>query len=209
MQPGFVDVRQEWWVRSRAWISILLLTPFAVAAAGSGPILSSDSPWRHLTETAGWTCFLAGVALRWWSTLYIGGRKRISLISEGPYSVCRNPLYVGSILIALSIAFYLPSLTFAAGLALGSLFYISATVISEEGRLNQFFGEEYVHYCRDVPRFFPRLRKPRTALVVEVTVEGLQAEAIRAARYVWVPVIAQTIAHLRFESWWPHWWLLP
>jgi protein-S-isoprenylcysteine O-methyltransferase Ste14 len=54
-------------------------------------------------RSAGW-CLWPGATLRLWSTLYIGGRKRVVLVSDGPYSLCRNPLYVGTFLIALSNA---------------------------------------------------------------------------------------------------------
>ena len=201
--------RREWWARSRAWISILLLAPFAVGTLLSEPSIPANTPWYLLLEAVGWTCFLVGGTVRWWATLYIGGRKRMHMVSEGPYSLSRNPLYVGTFLIVLAIAFYLPSLTFAAGLLIASVFYLSVTVSAEERWLGRTFGEEYTRYCQEVPRFFPRLRRPRTPPVIEVVVEGLRAETVRAARYVWVPLIAEAIAHLRLESWWPHYWSLP
>lgn len=209
MESETTSDRREWWVRSRAWISILLLTPFAVGAVLSEPSVHANTPWYLLLETVGWACFVVGGTVRWWATLYIGGRKSMSVVSEGPYWLSRNPLYVGTFLIVLAIAFYLPSLTFAAGLLIASVFYLSVTVWSEERWLGRTFGDEYVRYCEEVPRFFPRLRTPRTPPTVEVVVAGLKAEAIRAARYVWVPLVAEAIAHLRLESWWPHYWSLP
>ncbi len=133
----------------------------------------------------------------------------MTVVSDGPYSLCRNPLYVGTFLITLAIAFYLFSLTFAAGLTIASLFYLSVTVSAEEKRLRQAFGDEYTCYCQDVPRFFPRIRSPSTQPAIEVVVKGLRLESVRAARYAWVPLIAEAISHLRFESWWPHFWRLP
>jgi protein-S-isoprenylcysteine O-methyltransferase Ste14 len=201
--------RREWWVRSRGWISILLLVPFAVATLLSWPFVRDHSPWHLPLEAAGWTCFLVVLGFRWWATLYIGGRKQVTVVSEGPYSLCRDPLYLGTFLMTLAIAFYVPSLTFAAGLIVASLFYLSVTVSAEEGLLRQTFGDEYTRYCQEVPRFFPRIRRARTVPVIEVISKGLRAELIRAARYVWVPLLAEGIAHLRFEPWWPHPWRLP
>ncbi len=201
--------RREWWVRSRAWISILLLVPFAVATLLSWPFVREHSLWHLPLEAAGWTCFLIGLGFRWWATLYIGGRKQATVVSDGPYSLCRNPLYVGTFLMTLAIAFFVPSLTFAAGLTVASLFYLSVTVSAEEKWLRHTFGDEYTRYCQEVPRFFPRIRRPRTLPVIEVISKGLRAELIRAARYVWVPLLAEGVAHLRFETWWPHLWRLP
>ena len=86
---------------------------------------------------------------------------------------------------------------------------LSVTVSAEERWLGQEFGDEYGRYCQDVPRFIPRMRKPLTPPVIEVVLGGLRAESIRAARYLWVPLLAEGIAHLRFETWWPHLWRLP
>ena len=40
-------------------------------------------------------CFMAGIGAfgRIWCSLYIAGYKNNVLVIEGPYSMCRNPLY--------------------------------------------------------------------------------------------------------------------
>src|SRR5690606_41597756 len=45
--------------------------------------------------------------------LYLGGRKGADLVAEGPYSVCRNPLYVFSILTLVAIGLQTGSLPVA------------------------------------------------------------------------------------------------
>jgi hypothetical protein len=118
-------------------------------------------------------------------------------------------LYFGTFLITLAIVFYVPSATLAAGLIVASVFYLGVTIPYEERDLRDHFGETYVRYYEDVPRFWPRLRKPKSPPQIEVLTVGLRKEFFRATRYLWVPLLAQTIAHLRMESWWPHWWMLP
>ena len=199
----------KWLVRSRAWIAILMLVPFSAAALASWPVVRENSLLEYLFTAVAWLTFFTGVAFRWWATLHVAGRKGESLVSSGPYSICRNPLYLGTLLIALAIAFYMQSATFAAGLAVTSLFYLGVTVRDEERRLRERFGEAYDRYCLEVPRFLPRLRRPESPPRIDVSVMGLTKETHRAARYLWVPLLAQTIAHLRMETWWPHWWMLP
>ena len=43
----------------------------------------------------------------------VGGRKGSSVIAEGPYSVCRNPLYLGSFFLAIASALFIQSWAFA------------------------------------------------------------------------------------------------
>jgi protein-S-isoprenylcysteine O-methyltransferase Ste14 len=204
-----LQARNRWLVRSRAWIAILLLAPFGAASLVSWPLVREHSLLASLFTAVAWLVFLTGVAFRWWATLHIAGRKNECLVSSGPYSICRNPLYLGTSLITLAIAFYLQSVTFAAGVAVTFLFYLAVTVRDEERRLRKRFGDVYDRYCQDVPRFLPRLRRPDSPLLLEVSGLGLTKELHRAARYVWLPLLAQSIAHLRMETWWPHWWTLP
>src|SRR5690242_19500682 len=110
---GEPSVVKQQIVRSRAWMSVAIIAPFTVAAALSAPRISQNSALDLALGVAGWLCFSAGALFRWWASLYIGGRKHQELVLDGPYSVCRNPLYLGSFLLALSIAFFLHSLTFA------------------------------------------------------------------------------------------------
>src|SRR5262245_44567857 len=86
----------NWWVRSRAWIGLLIMAPFAALSLVTPPLVSPGA-WADLTgDMIGWTLFLLGAATRWWATLYIGGTKNKVLATMGPYSLCRNPLYLGT-----------------------------------------------------------------------------------------------------------------
>lgn len=79
------------------------------------------------------------------------------LITTGPYARLRHPRYVQVALALLGyalIANYLAAyLVFAAWLVV-----MYPLVLLEERELCQRFGEAYDAYCRQVPRFIPRLR---------------------------------------------------
>ncbi|HEX3999595.1 MAG TPA: isoprenylcysteine carboxylmethyltransferase family protein [Pirellulales bacterium] len=199
----------NWLVRSRAWIGILLLLPFGFAAVFSPPH-SPEGSWGDIgLDIPGWLLFMVGAALRWWATLYIGGRKSTSVITEGPYSICRNPLYLGTFLMLMGFSFYLESLTFAAGCVVAAVFYLSVTVSAEETRLRQHFGQPFVDYCRTVPRFWPRFRLFRSTPEIVVSVRGLRSEAYRAARWIWLPLLGEIVAQCRTEAWFPRWFHMP
>ena len=100
---------------------------------------------------------IVGELIRIWSAGYL--TKLSSLVTSGPFAMCRNPLYVGSFLISLG---YLIMCNRPVVLAIGVvLFWIlhGAAVAYEEGLLREKFGEEFEDYCCKVPRFIPRLSR--------------------------------------------------
>lgn len=89
-----------------------------------------------------------------------GGRKRQvyaeALVTDGLFSHCRNPLYVGNLLILAGVGLASNSLVF---MAVGMPFFLFAyrtIVAAEENFLRQKFGVEFDDYCRRVNRFVPR-----------------------------------------------------
>ncbi|MGH8581791.1 MAG: methyltransferase family protein [Gammaproteobacteria bacterium] len=155
-------------------------------------------------DTVAFTFYLAGLAFRFWATLYVGGRKGSTVVADGPYSVCRNPLYLGSFLLATASALFIRSGVFAVGILAVSVFYIIATVPREERHLKEARGEEYVRYCRRVPRFIPRLSLFHAPAEITVSIKGLWRECRRMFPWIWIPLAGELIAHLRSQPWMPH-----
>lgn len=81
-----------------------------------------------------------------------------SLVEEGVFAHCRNPLYLGNILIFLGIFTVVNSW---AGWIVGVpavLFAYLAIVAAEEDFLRRQFGSRYEDYCQRVHRLWPSLR---------------------------------------------------
>jgi protein-S-isoprenylcysteine O-methyltransferase Ste14 len=81
-----------------------------------------------------------------------------ALVQEGLFAHCRNPLYVGNVLIYFGLFVILNS---PAGWLIGVPFFVSAywlITLAEENFLRKRFGAVYEDYCRRVPRFVPALR---------------------------------------------------
>ncbi len=83
--------------------------------------------------------------------------KNLQIISTGPYSLCRNPLYFFSWIGFAGIGF--ATETFTLGIVLSVLFLIGYVPVinSEEAFLQSKFGAAFTGYCELTPRFFPRL----------------------------------------------------
>ncbi len=105
---------------------------------------------------------------RTWCALYIGGRKNYELVTTGPYSVCRNPLYVFSIIGAIGIGAQLGAVSVAI-LAGACAWLVHLLVVRQEERhLLAEQGEAYARYLAEVPRFLPRVSLWKNVDVLEV-----------------------------------------
>jgi protein-S-isoprenylcysteine O-methyltransferase Ste14 len=107
------------------------------------------------------------VAIAWSLALVVPGlairaiasgtvKKNRELTVTGPYAYTRNPLYLGSTLIAAGFAVALLSWPLAVLLAAGFAMIYIPVIASEERFLRATFPE-FDAYCRLVPRFIPRL----------------------------------------------------
>ncbi|MFZ0304305.1 MAG: isoprenylcysteine carboxylmethyltransferase family protein, partial [Terracidiphilus sp.] len=101
---------------------------------------------------------LPGLWLRAYAAGYV--KKNRELTVTGPYAHTRNPLYLGSMLIAAGFAVALMSWPMALVLAGGfALIYIPVIASEEEFLRGAFAG--FDDYCRQVPRLMPRLTAAR------------------------------------------------
>jgi protein-S-isoprenylcysteine O-methyltransferase Ste14 len=128
-------------------------------------ILLSASAWEEETgtlEIVEDTIEVLGVFLllfcifgRLWSILYIGGRKNAELVTVGPYSITRNPLYFFSAIGAIGIGLMFGSLVLAA--TSGAFIYsiLMTTALKEAAFLRTAFGQDYDEYASRTPLLWP------------------------------------------------------
>ena len=177
------------------------------------PLVTDTSLPKHplvdiAMESAGYLLLLAGVGLRLWSTLHIGARKSRQLIRQGPYSICRNPLYLGTctIITGVALLFGNPIMLLAV-----LLLFVPATLLTikmEEAHLERIFGEEYRDYRRQVPRFWPSLRRYAGLDMLEVPSRIIARAAIETSGVLLVPLAEDVIQVLHSNNWLPALWAL-
>jgi protein-S-isoprenylcysteine O-methyltransferase Ste14 len=109
-------------------------------------------------------CAIAGAALRFWGTAFLGASIVHSgamhgdqVMAAGPYRHLRNPLYLGSILFAVSVAILMPPSGAAVFIVAVCVFYFRL-ILGEEAFLAHKIGAPYQEYCQCVPRLLPSLR---------------------------------------------------
>ncbi len=114
--------------------------------------------WRREPRPAAvaWSLLLVlpGLWLRAYASGYV--KKNRELTQTGPYAYTRNPLYLGSILIAAGFAVALLSWPVAAILAAMFLIIYVPVIASEERFLRSHFPD-FDAYCHRVPRLIPRV----------------------------------------------------
>jgi len=119
-------------------------------------ILLSHPTWKSLAIGAAFV--IAGITVRALASGHL--KKNEELATSGPYTYTRNPLYLGSLILALGFAIAARNWWIAALLLLIFVAIYLPVISAEEEFLRTKFPE-FVQYCAEVPRVIPRLSSPR------------------------------------------------
>jgi protein-S-isoprenylcysteine O-methyltransferase Ste14 len=104
---------------------------------------------------------ICGLLIRALASGYV--RKNEELTTSGPYAYTRNPLYLGSLILAAGFGWAAQNWWIVAAILLIFTVIYIPVILEEEKFLHQRFPE-FQDYSRQVPRFIPRLRPiPGTA----------------------------------------------
>ncbi|RVC97203.1 isoprenylcysteine carboxylmethyltransferase family protein [Mesorhizobium sp. M2A.F.Ca.ET.017.03.2.1] len=140
----------------RVVLAVLIVVLFAALLFGQSTF-PPDTPVHETIEMFGVLLIFLGIVGRLWSTLYIGGRKSSEVVTGGPYSITRNPLYLFSTVAAAGVGAQIGSFS---GIILFALLCAGAfhiVILREERYLKEVLGAPYAAYLAKVPRFFPNL----------------------------------------------------
>ena len=128
-------------------------------------LASGTTIWHHEHPIFEESLFFVGIALagfgaagRAWTTSFISGNESGQLVTTGPYSLCRNPLFLFSWMIGVGVGFCTETVTppIVVGIVLLSLYRVQ--IKREEAHLSRTFGAAYESYAATTPRFFPSFR---------------------------------------------------
>ena len=168
-----------------------LRVPFGYLVGAMVIVLARPSA---LTLAVGAALALAGEAVRIWASGHIEKTKRLA--TGGPYAHTRNPLYVGSALMAIGLAVGTASPWVVGAAALYFAVFYPLVIREESAFLREKFGEAYQAWAAEVPAFLPRVtpggpresrfdwarvranREWRTALAVPLLVALLYARVL-------------------------------
>jgi protein-S-isoprenylcysteine O-methyltransferase Ste14 len=143
-------------------------------------LIFTQSAWTEpewmfeLLEVAGILSIIAGVLGRFWAILYIGGHKNQTVMQDGPYSICRHPLYLFSTIGVIGFGLMMGSFLITALLGAAVFLILTATAKREEFFLRSEFGPAYDTYAARVPQIFPKLSLFRTEPNIQVNIRTLR-----------------------------------
>lgn len=102
---------------------------------------------------AGMGFIILGLLCRGWACGHL--IKDRELTTSGPYRFTRNPLYLGSLLIAIGVTASSRSWWVAGLFVLNFLAFYSAAIFRERKVMQKLFPDAYAEFSRQVPLFFP------------------------------------------------------
>lgn len=142
---------------------ILLSRVFVALVIGIWVV--SSPAWHELSPPLARALAMLGIALaaagvfgRLWSSSYIAGNKNSRLVMDGPYSLCRNPLYFFTFVGGLGVTLTTETLTLPALFAAGFWVFYPGVIRAEEHTLRMLHADAFADYCRRVPAFWPWFR---------------------------------------------------
>ncbi|WP_155303298.1 methyltransferase family protein [Desulfosarcina widdelii] len=167
-------------------------------------IFTTKSVWETKNETITFFLFLMGMILvgiaslgRMWCSLYIAGYKDDKLVTDGPYSICRNPLYFFSMIGVIGIGCATETFTFPIVFIFLFALYYPFVIKSEERRLQQLFGSVFERYSKKVSTFFPRLSTFSEPEEYVVKPAVYRNHIFSALWFVWIVGVLEVIEGLR------------
>ncbi|MDY6952608.1 MAG: isoprenylcysteine carboxylmethyltransferase family protein [Thermodesulfobacteriota bacterium] len=99
---------------------------------------------------------LLGELIQLWCFAALDKNKTLAM--KGPYTLTRNPMYLGRFFLLLGCLLLTGSIWLVCLYAVLYYFYMVNRVQREERKLRQVFGKAYEDYCRKVNRFLPSIK---------------------------------------------------
>jgi len=143
--------------------------------------------------------FMVAVATagRLWCAIYILGNKSNVLCQDGPYSLCRNPLYLFSFMGGMGMVSACNHIGLIIGFLSISCFYYFLVIKSEERRLLQIFGREYESYCARTHRFMPDFRNYWSRKQMAINPQLILHAIIKNMWFFWLLCVMEIIKTIK------------
>ncbi len=157
---------------------------------------SWDGQAHEFIEIAGIVLVFACIFGRMWSILYVGSKKNKELVTSGPYSMTRNPLYFFSCIGAVGVGLMYGSVVVALALGLIAYGVLAATAAKEADYLRTMFGPAYEAYSHRTPIFWPKPQLYEDAQEVHFSPKALRKTLLDGILFLAAFPIIETLEYL-------------
>jgi protein-S-isoprenylcysteine O-methyltransferase Ste14 len=196
---------KTWWEHQRTGLSKL------VAVVAFILLALTQSHWELQDENVATFLFSTGLGLaaigstgRIWCSFFISGRKDGELVTEGPYSISRNPLYVFSCIGLVGVGLSTETLTYPLLFLVIFGLYYPGIMAREERRLEELFGESFRQYRQRVPRFWPNRGLYSEPASWSSNPRLFRRHILSDIWFVWIAAIIELVEGLRNVGLLPH-----
>jgi protein-S-isoprenylcysteine O-methyltransferase Ste14 len=133
---------------------------------------------------------------RLWALMYISGNKRHELVTEGPYSIVRHPLYLFNLIGAFGIGLASENLLVLGLIIVFYLLYYPFTILAEERKMTNKFGDAYREYMKKTPRFIPKFSLYKEPELYEVKAASFVRNFADGMWFIWIFMLMHFIEML-------------
>jgi len=183
--------------KSRIVLSRIIIAILALYILFNQPPDCIPAAILDLSEMIGFMLLVMAAFGRMWCLLFVGGKKNDILMTSGPYSIVRNPLYVFSFLGAVGLGMTVKNPLLALALAAAFIAYYPFVVKKEEQKLAILFGDEYREYLSRTPRWFPNFglySEPDTMMIHTVYIRN---GILSGMWFIWAFLLWELLEYIR------------
>jgi len=205
MTPLPTAAGKTWWEKQRTGLSKL------VAVLAFILLALTQSHWELQHENVATFLFSTGLGLaaigatgRIWCSFFISGLKDGELVTEGPYSISRNPLYVFSSIGLVGVGLSTETLTYPLLFLVIFGLYYPGIMAREERRLEELFGESFRQYRQRAPRFWPNAGLYSEPTSWTSNPRLFRRHILSDIWFVWIAAIIELVEGLINVGWLPH-----
>ena len=146
---------------------------------------------------------------RFWTSLFIAGRKDATLVQVGPYAACRHPLYLLSLIGMIGLGLVTRSVLLLLGLTgIAALLHFGA-MRAEDALLESTHGETARRYREQVPALLPDRSRYSVPELLQIQPRVVWKAVLDAGSLLLALALMQAAHGLQHAGVFAPWWRLP
>lgn len=146
---------------------------------------------------------------RFWTSLFIAGRKDAILVQVGPYAACRHPLYLLSLIGMLGLGLATRSVVLLLALvAIAAVLHAGAMRV-EDALLESTHGEAARRYREQVPALMPDWSRYCVPELLEIQPRVVWKAVVDAGSLLLALALVEAAHVLQHAAAFAPWWRLP
>ncbi|MBK7902040.1 MAG: isoprenylcysteine carboxylmethyltransferase family protein [Proteobacteria bacterium] len=146
---------------------------------------------------------------RFWTSLFIAGRKDATLVQVGPYAACRHPLYLLSLIGMIGLGLATRSVVLLLALAGMAALLHAGAMRTEDALLERAHGEAARRYREQVPALIPDGSRYSVPELLEIQPRVAWKAVLDAGSLLLALALMQAAHVLQHAGTIAPWWRLP